>query len=41
MILVSDDLKEYSTLCDGVLLMKQGRVAERISAEQLSEVLKS
>jgi ABC-type sugar transport system ATPase subunit len=41
MILVSDDLKEYSTLCDRVLLMKQGRVAERISAEQLSEVLKT
>jgi ABC-type sugar transport system ATPase subunit len=41
MILVSDDLKEYSTLCDGVLLMKQGRVAECISAEQLSEVLKT
>jgi ABC-type sugar transport system ATPase subunit len=40
MILVSDDLKEYSTLCDSVLLMKQGRVAERISAEQLIEVLK-
>jgi ABC-type sugar transport system ATPase subunit len=41
MILVSDDLKEYSTLCDRVLLMKQGRVAECISAEQLSEVLKT
>jgi ribose transport system ATP-binding protein len=41
MILVSDDLKEYSTLCDGILLMKQGRVTERISAEQLSEVLKT
>ena len=41
MILVSDDLKEYSTLCDKVLLMKQGRVAERISAELLSEVLKT
>jgi ABC-type sugar transport system ATPase subunit len=41
MILVSDDLKEYSTLCDGILLMKQGRVAERIGAEQLSEVLKT
>ncbi len=41
MILVSDDLKEYATLCDQVLLMKQGRVAERIGAEQLSEVLKS
>ena len=41
MILVSDDLKEYSTLCDGVLLMRQGRVTERISAEQLSEVLKT
>ncbi len=40
MILVSDDLKEYSTLCDSVLLMKQGRVAERIGAEQLSEVFK-
>lgn len=41
MILVSDDLKEYSTLCDGVLLMRQGRVTERISVEQISEVLKS
>ena len=41
MILVSDDLKEYSTLCDRILLMRQGRVAERIGAEQLSEVLKS
>jgi ribose transport system ATP-binding protein len=41
MILVSDDLKEYSTLCDRVLLMKQGRVAERIGADQFSEVLKS
>jgi ABC-type sugar transport system ATPase subunit len=41
MLLVSDDLKEYATLCDGILLIKQGRVAERISAEQLSEVLKS
>jgi ribose transport system ATP-binding protein len=41
MLLVSDDLKEYATLCDGILLMKQGRVAERIGAEQLSEVLKS
>jgi ABC-type sugar transport system ATPase subunit len=41
MILVSDDLKEYSTLCDEVLLMRQGRVAERIGAEKLSEVLKT
>jgi ABC-type sugar transport system ATPase subunit len=41
MVLVSDDLKEYSTLCDSVLLMKQGRVAERIGSERLSEVLKS
>jgi ABC-type sugar transport system ATPase subunit len=41
MILVSDDLKEYSTLCDDILMLKQGRVAERISAEQLSEVLKT
>lgn len=40
MILVSDDLKEYSTLCDGVLLVRQGRVMERINAEQLGEVLK-
>jgi ribose transport system ATP-binding protein len=40
MILVSDDLKEYSTLCDGVLLMRQGRVTERISVEQISEVFK-
>jgi len=39
MILVSDDLKEYSTLCDRILLMKQGRATERISAEQLSEVM--
>lgn len=41
MILVSDDLKEYSTLCDSILLLKQGRTTERISAEQLSEVLKT
>jgi ABC-type sugar transport system ATPase subunit len=41
MILVSDDLKEYSTLCDRILLMKQGRATESISAEQLSEVLKT
>ena len=41
MLLASDDLKEYATLCDSVLLIKQGRVAERIGAEQLSEVLKS
>jgi ribose transport system ATP-binding protein len=41
MILVSDDLKEYSTLCDRILLMKQGRATESISAEQLSEVMKA
>jgi ribose transport system ATP-binding protein len=41
MLLVSDDLKEYSTLCDGVLLLKQGRVAERLDAKQLIEVLKT
>ena len=41
MILVSDDVKEYTTLCDGILLMRQGRVRERISAEQLSEVLQT
>jgi ribose transport system ATP-binding protein len=39
MILVSDDMKEYSTLCDGILLMKQGRATEHISAERLNEVL--
>jgi ribose transport system ATP-binding protein len=41
MILVSDDLKEYSRLCDRILLMKQGRATEEVGVEQFSEVLKS
>ena len=32
MILVSDDLKEYSTLCDRILSTKQGGVTKSISA---------
>jgi len=39
MILVSDDVKEYSTLCDRIMLVKQGRAQKFISAEQLKEVM--
>ena len=38
MILVSDDAKEYSTLCDRIMLMRQGKVQQMIRAEQLAEV---
>jgi ABC-type dipeptide/oligopeptide/nickel transport system ATPase subunit len=41
MILVSDDVREYSTLCDRIMLMKQGKVQEIISAEQLKEVMEA
>jgi ribose transport system ATP-binding protein len=41
MILVSDDVREYSTLCDRIMLMKQGRTQEFINAEQLEEVMEA
>ena len=41
MILVSDDAKEYSTLCDRIMLVKQGRTQKFISSEQLKEVMET
>jgi len=41
MILVSDDSREYSTLCDSIVLMRQGKVQEIISAERLKEVVEA
>lgn len=41
MVLVSDDIKEYSTLCDRIIIMKQGRVQEFISPEQLKKVIEA
>jgi len=38
MILVSDDPKEYSTLCDRIVLMQQGKAERTILKEQLNEV---
>ena len=41
MILVSDDPKEYSALCDRVLMMQQGKAQKIISKEELKEVLQA
>lgn len=41
MILVSDDPKEYSALCDRIVIMQQGKAEKTISKEQLSEVLQA
>jgi ABC-type sugar transport system ATPase subunit len=41
MILVSDDPKEYSALCDRVLMMQQGKAQKIISKEELKEVLQT
>ncbi len=41
MLLVSDDIKEYSILCDRIILLKQGRIKGIIQAEQLNEVMKT
>ena len=38
MILVSDDPKEYTVLCDRILYVKEGRVQRALSAEEFSEV---
>ncbi len=41
MILVSDDPKEYSTLCDRIVLMQQGKAERTILKEQLNEVIQA
>jgi ribose transport system ATP-binding protein len=38
MILVSDDPKEYSILCDKIMFIKDGRIQEVLSPEQFGEV---
>jgi ribose transport system ATP-binding protein len=39
MILVSDDPKEYSYLCDKIIYMKNGRVSDVLSIEEFNEVI--
>ncbi len=39
MILVSDDVSEYTMLCDKILMLKEGEVQRLIPAEELEEVL--
>jgi len=39
MILVSDDPKEYSYLCDKIIYMKNGRISDVLSLEEFSEVI--
>ena len=38
MILVSDDPKEYSVLCDQIMYIKEGRMQEVLSPEEFEEV---
>lgn len=39
MILVSDDPKEYSTLCDKIVFIKQGKIQKVINNEKFEEAL--
>jgi len=38
MILVSDDPKEYSVLCDQIMYIKEGRMQRLLSPEEFEEV---
>jgi ABC-type sulfate/molybdate transport systems ATPase subunit len=39
MILVSDDPKEYSILCDKILFINEGRIQKVLNPEEFKEVL--
>ncbi len=39
MILVSDDPKEYSKLCDKIIYMKNGRISDVLGIEKFNEVI--
>jgi ABC-type sugar transport system ATPase subunit len=39
MILVSDDPKEYSILCDKIMFIKNGRIQEVLTPEKFGEVI--
>ncbi len=39
MILVSDDPKEYSILCDKIMFIKDGRIQEVLSPEKFGKVM--
>jgi len=39
MILVSDDPKEYSTLCDRIIYIKNGRISDTLSIKEFNEVI--
>jgi ABC-type sugar transport system ATPase subunit len=39
MILVSDDPKEYSILCDKILFINEGRIKKVLNPEEFKEVL--
>jgi ABC-type sugar transport system ATPase subunit len=39
MILISDDPKEYSILCDRIMYIKNGRIQEVLSPEKFREVM--
>lgn len=41
MILVSDDINEYSILCDRIMMMREGKVQKFISTEKLKEVMEA
>ncbi|MGQ9747943.1 MAG: hypothetical protein ACUVQZ_09350 [Candidatus Caldatribacteriaceae bacterium] len=38
-ILVSDDPKEYSILCDKIVFLKSGRVQKVLNAQEFKEVI--
>ncbi|MCX7667741.1 MAG: sugar ABC transporter ATP-binding protein, partial [Atribacterota bacterium] len=38
-ILVSDDPKEYSMLCDKIIFLKGGRVQKVLSSQEFKEVI--
>ncbi|MBA7679707.1 hypothetical protein ES703_88009 [subsurface metagenome] len=39
MILVSDDPKEYSILCDKIMFIKDGRIQKVLSPEKFRKVM--
>jgi ABC-type sugar transport system ATPase subunit len=39
MILVSDDPKEYSMLCDQIMFIKDGRIQKVLSPEEFGKVM--
>ncbi len=39
MILVSDDPKEYSLLCDRIIYVKNGRISAILSIDEFNEVI--